>query len=290
MPDPAAAHIFPFETSKNKNFSNLNAMLTAFWGTEKSLAWREEFQNADITQSAKNGISMNSQIHFWFDNARFALKPLRKTPEAVVVQWHWLKRAVLKPRTHIRPDQDIFLQAGLTDQNWGECLAHRRSGVPIRTGQTFILRAENPEDLPSWELLQMQWDLLRVAAICGAADVTDDYYDLDEEDCAQDQVVAAIQNAIFTEHGARKGGQGRGVDRDQPGERASLLGSLNDDGGDARGKGKEDSPRNGKFDSGNDKDGGDDDGGDDDGGDDDDSGGDNGRGSKPRRGRKHRGA
>ncbi|KAK3352891.1 hypothetical protein B0T25DRAFT_543054 [Lasiosphaeria hispida] len=70
------------------NFGFLNEMLTAFWGSEKSMAWRRMFEDAGITQSAKNGISMSHQIHFWFDNARFALKPLRETPEGVVVQWH----------------------------------------------------------------------------------------------------------------------------------------------------------------------------------------------------------
>ena len=60
--------------------------------------------------------------------------------------------------------------------------------MPIQTGQTFVLQAAKPDDLPSWELLEMQWNLLRVAAICGAADVTDDYHDSDDsdnEDCGQ---------------------------------------------------------------------------------------------------------
>ncbi|KAK3938474.1 hypothetical protein QBC46DRAFT_440494 [Diplogelasinospora grovesii] len=195
MPDPAAAHIFPFATSMKKNFGHLNGMLTAFWGSEKSLVWGETFQNADITQSAKNGISMSNHVHFWFDNARFALKPLRETPEGIV-------KAILKPAVWIFPDQDILLQAGLTDQNWGDSLAHRRSGVTIRTGQTFLLRADNPEDKPSWELLEMQWNLLRVAAICGAADVTDDYYDYREpEERGYDETIAARQSAILAEWG-----------------------------------------------------------------------------------------
>lgn len=163
------------------------------------MAWRKQYEDEGITQLAKNGISMSHQIHFWFDNARFALKPLRQTQDGIVVQWHWLKRAILKPAVRIKPGQDILLQAGLTDQNWGECLAHRRSGVPIRTGQTFILRADNPEDLPSWDLLDMQWNLLRVAAISGAADVPDEYYDLDDEELSQDEVVTARQNAILAE-------------------------------------------------------------------------------------------
>ncbi|KAL2190130.1 hypothetical protein L209DRAFT_750132 [Thermothelomyces heterothallicus CBS 203.75] len=200
--DPEAAHIFPLATSKKRNFLFLKEVLTFFWGSEKTTAWRRMFEDANITQSAKNGISMNHQIHFWFDNARFALKPLRETPEGVVVQWHWLKRSVLKPLVDIRPDQDILLQAGITDQNWGDNLAHRKSGVRIRTGQTFLIRADKPEDRLSWDLLEMQWNLLRVAAISGAADVTDDYYDYEDPDeRAYDADVAAKQRAILAEHG-----------------------------------------------------------------------------------------
>ncbi|KAK0705611.1 hypothetical protein B0H67DRAFT_637783 [Lasiosphaeris hirsuta] len=163
-------------------------------GSEKSTAWRRMFENADITQSAKNGISMSHQIHFWFDNARFALKPLSETPEGVVVQWHWLKRSILKPLTYIRPNEDILHQAGVMDQNWGDNLAHRESGMRIRTGQTFLLRADKPEDKPSW-------DLQCVAALCGAADVTDDYYDYEDPDerCC-DEAVAAKQRAILAEY------------------------------------------------------------------------------------------
>jgi hypothetical protein len=141
---------------------------------------------------------MSQQVHSWFDRARFALKPIRQFPGAVVVQWHWLKKPVLKPKVGIRSDYDPLLQAGLTDQIWGDYL-----GGDVRTGQTFTIRAENPEDLPSWELLQLQWDMQRVATICGAADVTDDYYDLDDQDCAQDETIIARQRVIFEEQWAR---------------------------------------------------------------------------------------
>lgn len=154
-----------------------------------------------MTQSAKNGISMNHQIHFWFDNARFALKPLREIPgEGIIVQWHWLKRSILKPLVYILPSQDsreTLLHAGVTDESWGDNLAHRPSGVAIRTGQIFLLRARAHEEMPSWDLLEMQWDLLRVAAICGAADVTDDYYDFEDPDeHGFDEAVAAKQRSI----------------------------------------------------------------------------------------------
>ena len=70
--------------------------------------------------------------------------------------------------------------------------------MPIETGQTFVIRAEKPEDLPSFELLELQWNLLRVAAICGAADIRDqdirnqdirnqDIRDQDEDDVDDDK-------------------------------------------------------------------------------------------------------
>lgn len=159
-------------------------MLKVFWGAEKALAWQTQFEDARIAQSPQNYLSLSHQIHFWFDNARFALKPLSQTSNETVVQWHWLKRSVLRPRTEIGQAQDTFLHlAGLNDMTWGSCLAHRRSGMPIQTGQMFVIRAEKPEDLPSFELLEMQWNLLRVAAICGAANVADaSYYDLDDDE------------------------------------------------------------------------------------------------------------
>jgi len=63
------------------------------------------------------------------------------------------------------------------------CLAHREGGLPIRTRWTFTIRAENSENIPSWDLLYLSWNLLRVAAIWGAANVTDDeYYFMPDDD------------------------------------------------------------------------------------------------------------
>lgn len=181
--DPAAAHIFPFATSSRKDFRPLNQILQLFWGARKAMDWRRCYEDAGITQSAQNHISMNHQLHFWFDQARFALKPLRGTKNEIVLQFHWLRKSPLKPRMGIIREQDLLGQAGLTDhQSWGVNLAHRRSGFPIQTGQTFTIRAENPDDLPNSELLELQWNLLRVAAISGAADATDEDYKENEDD------------------------------------------------------------------------------------------------------------
>ncbi len=175
--DPAAAHIFPFTTRQSKNFYHLNALLQSFWGMDKALAWRALYENPAITQSLANYLFLGHQLHFWFDNTRFALKPLFQTQSTITVQFHWLRRTWLLPETEIEVSGDRlvdFLSSRIPPETWGSCLAHRASGVPIRTGQTFVIRAEHPEDLPSFDLLELQWNLLRVAAICGVANDPDD--------------------------------------------------------------------------------------------------------------------
>lgn len=53
---------------------------------------------------------------------------------------------------YIRPDIDILHQAGVMDLRWGDTgtdiLAHRESGVRIRTAQTFILQRARVYALP----------------------------------------------------------------------------------------------------------------------------------------------
>ncbi|KAK4031997.1 hypothetical protein C8A01DRAFT_51106 [Parachaetomium inaequale] len=187
--DGYVSHIFPFAPRAKRDFGNLNDMLQSFWGAAKCMAWQRLYEDASITQSPKNHISMNHQLHVWFDKAKFALKPLRKTQNEIVIQWHWLRNPILKPKELIGDNEDILLRAGLTDRSWGTNIAHRKSGFPIQTGQTFVIRAKDPEDLPSFELLELQWNMLRIAAICGAGEATDeDYEDQDEKDYERDEV------------------------------------------------------------------------------------------------------
>ncbi|SPO02565.1 uncharacterized protein DNG_05238 [Cephalotrichum gorgonifer] len=177
MEDPEAAHIFPFSTTEKRKFLDLNRMLRIFWGAEQAQSWAELFESMDVTESARNLICFNHQLHWWLDSAKMALKPLKVIGDgAVLVQFHWLKGNNLKPHVPLEkpyqslPFTDILAKAGLSDNRaWGSGFAHRRSGIPLRTGQTFVLGARDPERAPNFELLKLSWDLLRVAAISGAA-------------------------------------------------------------------------------------------------------------------------
>ncbi|KAK1765250.1 hypothetical protein QBC33DRAFT_571807 [Phialemonium atrogriseum] len=184
-----AAHIFPHSTTDKQNFLALKDMLRMFWGEEKAAIWSKLFEDEVITESPQNLICLNRQLHWWFDNAMLALKPLRRETNSVTVQFHWLKGNNFKPHIALNKWRqrntfdDVMSRAGLLDnQAWGQALYCRISGLPLETGQTFVIRAENPDHVPSFELLELSWDLLRVAAICGAAEPTDDWLRDDDDD------------------------------------------------------------------------------------------------------------
>jgi hypothetical protein len=133
--------------------------------------WHRVIGQTNILKSPQNVIRLDPKLHWYYNNGEMALKPLRKTEDgSVVVQFHWLKRHEFEPSASLRgANIDEWMQrAGLADNSaWGSNI----SGLPVETGQTFVLRAKDPAHVPSFELLQMSWDLRRIVAISGATNL-----------------------------------------------------------------------------------------------------------------------
>ncbi len=171
---PEAACIVPSTTDKSATL-DLDWVLQSFWGVDKALAWSDLFQNPATTQSIANYLSLGHHLSFKHNMAMFALKPVARTPTTITLQFHWLRRTNLRPWMLINASPGTVLDwAGLRDAEWGSDLAHRPSGAPINTGQTFVVRAEREKCLPNFELLELRWNMLRVAAICGAGEDGDE--------------------------------------------------------------------------------------------------------------------
>lgn len=179
----------PFGALRHKHFTSLRSLIKMFWGPDQAKIWLDLIQDPSVTESPKNLLSLNHQIHWWFDNGKMALKPLRQLDDgSVVVQFHWLKRHQLRSTTKFGGNFDDFMQkAGLEDNAaWGDILAHRKSGLPLKTGQIFTLRApaDKPEWIPSFELLKLSWDMSRIIAISGAAEPKELWKNDDRDDDA----------------------------------------------------------------------------------------------------------
>lgn len=182
------AHIFPLVGS---NLSSITAMIDIFWGID-SAARLSALMAGDqnISESPQNLLSLNRQLHWWFNNGRMALKPLWVMEGGTVcVQLHWIEPGRSTPDTSIRGVcfDDLTRRVGsfpswLTNIYWS-------SGVPLKTGHTFTFWDWVDESyLPSFDLLQLSWDLRRVAAICGAyREPEDELYDDEEEYSGNDE-------------------------------------------------------------------------------------------------------
>lgn len=195
MPDPHAAYIFPFDVPENTTM--ITDMFEMFWDADTVAQLVPLIKDRNVTESPQNLISMNGQLHTWFNNCRMALKPIGETEKGVVVQLHWLNQSEYTPDSDVNSDwiNILISKTGIKKcQSWGYIPAHRASGLSLDTGQTFVLESENPDHVPSFQLLKLSWDLSRVAAICGAArepwdpsdDDTERYMDYysDDETCS----------------------------------------------------------------------------------------------------------
>lgn len=176
---PDTAHIFPFSASTTPTRRELIDRLVSFWGKATFTKWRKMYSDRSATEPAQNLICLNQQLHLWWGSCRLALKPVRTLElNAIKVQLHWLQPSSTTPEAVVdSPSVDTHcLQAmwgdGNDSKSWGRPpVVHRKSGLPLGTGQLFTIRAKDPADLPSFELLEMQWYLMRLAAMAGAADV-----------------------------------------------------------------------------------------------------------------------
>ncbi len=96
------------------------------------------------------------------------------------MKFRWLhKPANAKPKDHMalttHPDKVLQPSTG--------SIPHYQSFRPILDGQEVIVQSVDPELRLSWEIVQLQWDLCRMASLCGAAEVDDDDdYDDDDDD------------------------------------------------------------------------------------------------------------
>ncbi|CAK7218907.1 hypothetical protein SCUCBS95973_003642 [Sporothrix curviconia] len=183
MPD--AAHIFPHSAAKSPETKVKLDILFGFWGEETREKWGALFKDRAVTESPQNELSLGKHMHCMWDKVYFALKPVSATDREVTVQFHWIKRDNCRALTakDVLANPNTFMKEICSGdaRGWGiPQVAHRQSGARILTGQLFTIRADKPEHLPSMELLQLQWDLMKVASMTGAADMYDDYdYDYD---------------------------------------------------------------------------------------------------------------
>ncbi|KAL5354928.1 hypothetical protein BJX96DRAFT_186 [Aspergillus floccosus] len=172
------AHIFPFSLGnrvETKEYREFWRYLSLFWTDQKVEAWKTAVLGPQGTETPANRLTMRCDIHKLWGTARFAFKPLHMNEECTElhVAFYWLPVNEWCERPLI-PAPEAPSQVRFSGK--GYKLFDNITEKVICSGDTLVFKTNDPIEhpLPAMELLEMQWNLARVQALSGAADVDDD--------------------------------------------------------------------------------------------------------------------
>ena len=173
--NPTAAHIIGASTS-TRDLNDLDHFLEVFLDSDKAQNLKDLYRDPNVVKGPLNNISMVSHANALYDAGRIGLKPLHYEGNSLVVQFHWLRKSCLSPKSKIGNTGNYLAATGLSDtKGWGEPgMLRRVGGARIYTGQIFRITGSEECPAPSFELLWLDWMMRRMAAIAGAAGPQDD--------------------------------------------------------------------------------------------------------------------
>lgn len=127
-------------------------------------------------------LSLAPNVHKYWGKVLFALKPLEQSDDGkwLTAEFHWLKQRTGEKSVTLT-DMPILATAndcpGCCIKLW-----NNHTEEKIVTGYKVTFDTDDPIErpLPSWELLDMQWHLQRIAAMAGAGEQDDE--DNDDND------------------------------------------------------------------------------------------------------------
>ncbi|KAH8655136.1 hypothetical protein BGZ60DRAFT_495817 [Tricladium varicosporioides] len=179
------AHIYPFCQLKDSEENIFGArhtfwtQLENFWPKEMVTACEAELFPKGLSESGServdNLITLSKVAHGQWNRGAFALKPISVSDNntTLKVQFFWQKkqnntRAAMSLLTTPFSTEDLDCNEGAFD--YGDTILHYHD-TKIKSGQVFELKTDDPikKPLPSFRLLELQWFLMRVIGMAGAA-------------------------------------------------------------------------------------------------------------------------
>ncbi|KAM5436487.1 hypothetical protein MferCBS31731_005765 [Microsporum ferrugineum] len=195
-----ATHIFPYSLQESWKLDNPNnnfwTLLKTFWTEDHVNTWLAAAFPNGTTEVVENLICFAPTIHRWHSKGLFGLQPIHQSEDKkrLTVKFYWF------PVRRRAENIDLLDTPSIPDDLAGINMDYKawnvRTEEKIVSGAEIVLETSDPENipLPSWDLLDMQWNLQRLTALSGAADVFLDAIDDDdssgigwEEDLSCDQ-------------------------------------------------------------------------------------------------------
>ncbi|KAK1965204.1 hypothetical protein LY78DRAFT_747875 [Colletotrichum sublineola] len=210
--NPEACHIFPFASLKQQSQRTLGPdleLMTSLWGNDRVDTLAEKLtmmgtHDTTAVDTMRNMICLSPQLHDWWTRGYFALEPIKSS--AKMEHSHTLPLAqedrhpTLTPQVNFSQDPVAKLQS-LKGEGGGLVKTfNATTGRLVESGQIFTIAAGSSDDIPDFDILLLQWDLLRMWSLAGGADPAiyplDDYYDDDDTKVPVGEDPQATDNSV----------------------------------------------------------------------------------------------
>lgn len=146
------------------------------WGEERCCqVGRLLFEDgSSIVDTAHNMVALSQLVHHWWGEGTIAFEPLYRLQNGVRFRFRWLENPPARLDASIPLDTDPRLKVPGSHDAGSANLRHLDSGRLILDGEIIDIISEDPTATPSFEIFQLQWDLLRMARLSGAAEAAMD--------------------------------------------------------------------------------------------------------------------
>ncbi|OGM49474.1 hypothetical protein ABOM_001691 [Aspergillus bombycis] len=152
------------------------SLLQTFWDPETIASWKRDIMGLEGTEVTQNLLCLSTMMHDLWNSARLAFEPVDMSEDKkfLTMRFWWLPHRDYSPQVSLVVPPS--LPSGPKASSGNAKLWNCDTDEPIYSGQLITIRTQDPEamPLPSFALLKMQWFLNRIAAMSGAADVTDE--------------------------------------------------------------------------------------------------------------------
>ncbi|KAL7938103.1 hypothetical protein V8C35DRAFT_141055 [Trichoderma chlorosporum] len=182
---PDACHIVPYAVTAND--TNIASFITSplinqLEGSEGQLGKIIVQESLGSLDKSWNMVCLHPTLHRWWSKHLFGLKCLGLVPNGdgkstrVQIQFYWMPRNGIKPNDPAKPPydkaMDEMLQTVATERDRGIVKdVQRDSFHELETGQTFEIVVDNVDAIKMKAALDLQWAVIRLAAMSGAAGV-----------------------------------------------------------------------------------------------------------------------
>jgi len=156
-------------------------LLHVFWDEDKVMRWRRSiFRDPNDPEKPCDGcynmICLRDDIHSMWEKGIFALRPISLSPDQkqLHLQFYWQPKQTHGPNDFVEVAKAPLSSKDLTEVAGNE-LSYKDNNqvwVSIKSGYLFTMTTCDPErlPLPSFELLEMQWNLARIVSMSAAAE------------------------------------------------------------------------------------------------------------------------